>query len=613
MRRYRAERRGRAVVARRVRFIRLALVVLVMVLFGRLLQVQVLESGHYQAEASHELAVSVPVPALRGGIYSRDGQVLALSVPTHDVYADDYLVHQPRAEARAMAPILHRSASRLAEALHQPSGYVLLAKNVDDATAQKLDADAFPGIDLVADSVRTVPNGNLAAPVLGAVNASGHGAAGLEYGENATLAGKAGSETLLESPSGVALPQNPIQQATTTPGTGLELTLDESLQYETEQALAAQIISSHAVSGTAVVMDVKSGQILSSANLVASATTSTGTSGPASAAGTGGSSAAPIAIGPADAVNEASSDLALTQLYEPGSVFKLVTFSGALQDGLISPTTPFSVPDQITLDGSNFHDAESHPTEHLSATQILAQSSNIGTSEIAQMLGESRLLGQVKKLGFGQPTGLNFPGESAGLLAGPAQWEPTDLVSLPIGQVDAVNAQQVLDAYNTVANGGVFVSPQLVRATVAPDGTARAVKAAPARHRVLSSTTASQLDSMLQQVVTQGTGTSGSVLGYSVAGKTGTAQIPTQGKDSYVPGAYMASFVGFAPADHPVLSAIVVLDRPTPIFGGTVAAPVFSQIMSYALHRYRIPTSPGAPTSGEPTGTAGTSQAQDIT
>jgi len=319
-----------------------------------------------------------------------------------------------------------------------------------------------------------------------------------------------------------------------------------------------------------------------------------------------------VAIGPGDPVTEAPTNLALTQLYEPGSVFKLVTFSAALQDGLINPSTTFTVPDQITLDGSVFHDAEAHPTEQLTATQILAQSSNIGTAEIAQSLGEGRLLAQVKKLGFGHMTGLQFPGESAGLLAGPSEWEPTDLVSLPIGQVDAVNAQQVLDAYNTVANGGVFVQPKLVLATVAPDGSATATALSPT-HRVLSPATDTALNEMLQQVVVQGTGTAGSVLGYAVAGKTGTAQIPTPGKDSYVPGAYMASFVGYAPADHPVFSAIVVLNRPSPIFGGTVAAPVFSQIMSYALHRYHIPTSPGAPTTGEPASTSGTSQAQDIT
>jgi cell division protein FtsI (penicillin-binding protein 3) len=319
-----------------------------------------------------------------------------------------------------------------------------------------------------------------------------------------------------------------------------------------------------------------------------------------------------VPIGPKDAVNEASSNLAVTQLYEPGSVFKLVTFSAALQDALINPNTVFTVPDQLRLDGSTFHDAEPHPTEQLTATQILAQSSNIGTSEIAQGVGEQRLLGQVKALGFGQSTGLNFPGESPGLLATAANWEPTNYVSLPIGQVDAVNALQVLDAYNTVANGGVYVAPKLVQATVSPTGTV--TKTAPSStHQVLSPSVNSELTTMLEQVVNQGTWTSAAVPGYTVAGKTGTAQIPTQGKDSYVAGAYMATFVGFAPAANPTLSMIVVLDRPTPIFGGTVSAPVFSQIMSYALHRYDIPTTPGAGANTTPATRPSSDQAQDIT
>jgi cell division protein FtsI (penicillin-binding protein 3) len=293
-------------------------------------------------------------------------------------------------------------------------------------------------------------------------------------------------------------------------------------------------------------------------------------------------------------------------------VFKLVTFSAALAEGLINPNSVFTVPDQISLDGSTFHDADPHPVESLSATQILAQSSNIGTSEIAENVGEQRLLDQVRNLGFGQYTGLGSPGESPGLLATAAQWEPTDYVSLPIGQVDAVNALQVLDAYNAVANGGVFVQPKLVEGKVSANGTITKTPASPT-HLAFSPAVDAQLTSMLEQVVSTGTGTSATVPGYTVAGKTGTAQIPTQGQDSYVDGAYMASFVGFAPAVNPTLSIIVVLDRPTPIFGGTVAAPVFSQIMSYALHRYDIPTTPGATTAPPAPTESSSSQAQDIT
>ena len=581
-----------------------------LLLVARLVDVQVLHAGAYESAARGESSITVSLPSLRGGLYARDGAPLAMSVPTDDVVADDFQVAHPVQTALALSPMLNISATTLAAQLHRPSGYVVLARQLPQSFGQKISADAFPGITMIADSKRIVPNGNLAAPVVGFTNAAGHGAAGLEYGDNRVLAGTDGKETIMESPGGVALPLSPVaNQVPTSPGTGLELTLDTELQYESEQALAQAIESSHAASGTAVLMDVKTGQVLSMANLVAThpnvpaATTSTPPPAPGGV----------VPIGPHDAVDEAPENLAVSQLYEPGSVFKLVTFSAALADSLINPNSVFTVPDQIKLDGSIFHDAEPHPTETLTATQILAQSSNIGTSEIAQGVGEQRLLNQVKALGFGQPTGLHFPGESPGLLATAAQWEPTDYVSLPIGQVDAVSALQVLDAYNAVANGGVFVAPKLVQATVSPTGSV--TRTAPsAMHQVFSPPVDAELTSMLEQVVNQGTGTSAAIPGYSVAGKTGTAQIPTQGKDSYVTGAYMASFVGFAPAANPTFSMIVVLDRPTPIFGGTVAAPVFSQIMSYALHRYDIPTTPGAKTSTTPGSTSkAADQAQDIT
>jgi len=584
------------------------LIVAMLLLVARLVDVQVLRAGGYEAQARGESAITVSIPSLRGGIYARNGSPLALSVPTDDIVADDFQIAHPVKTAEALAPMLHLRVATLAAQLHEHSGYVVLARQLSQSAGQKIAADSFPGITLIADSKREVPNGALASPVIGFTNGSGKGAGGLEYGDNTLLAGANGKKTILSSPGGVALPQSPVtNQVATTPGTGLELTIDTQLQYESEQALAKAIESSNSVSGTAIVMDVKTGQILSMANLAATHPAPLGA--PALPATTQGGV---VPIGPNDAINEASSNLAVTQLYEPGSVFKLVTFSAALQDGLINPNTVFTVPDQMKLDGSTFHDAEPHPTEQLNATQILAQSSNIGTSEIAQGVGEQRLLAQVKALGFGQPTGLNFPGESPGLLATAAQWEPTNYVSLPIGQVDAVNALQVLDAYNTVANRGVYVAPKLVQATVSPTGTVTGTAPSPT-HRVLSPATNGELTSMLEQVINQGTGTSAAVAGYTVAGKTGTAQIPTQGKDSYVPGAYMATFVGFAPAANPTLSMIVVLDRPTPIFGGTVSAPVFSQIMSYALHRYDIPTTPGAGANTTPSTRTSSDQAQDIT
>jgi cell division protein FtsI (penicillin-binding protein 3) len=570
---------------------------LLIAVVARLVDVQVVHSSQYRTQGEDEQAVTFAVPAVRGAIYDRNGAVLALSVPTKKVIADDFQIHDPSGEAAVLSPLVGVPVAQLVADLERRSGYVVLASEVPTATAATITKDinnaSLQGITLIDDSEREVPNGTLAGPLLGTTHASGAGASGLEYQYNKELAGQAGSETLYESPLGVALPQGAaLRRSPSSAGNGIELTIDEPLQYETEQALGAEIAASGSTSGTAEIMDVRTGQILAMASLVR---------------GSGGAGAVPGVPG----VSESPQNLALTSDYEPGSVFKLVTFSGALSAGIINPSTEFSVPDTTTYDGSVFHDADPHPTEELTTTDILAQSSNIGTFEIAHMLGESRLLAQVQNLGFGSKTTLNFPGEDPGLIAGAAQWEPTNYVSLAIGQVDAVTAQQILDAYNAVANNGVFVEPKLVQATIGANG--RPVPTKPsATRRVFSASVDAELTSMLEQVVAVGTGVSAVVPGYTVAGKTGTAQIPAPGGASYIPGAYMASFVGFAPADNPVLSAIVVLDHPTPIFGGTVAAPVFSQLMSYALHRYDIPTTAGA-SSQAPPATAPVSQSQDIT
>ena len=551
----------------------------------RLVDLQVLRHGQYQQDANQQLRSTITVPAIRGGIFDRNGAVLAMSVPTKEIIADDFQITQPVQEAIALAPLLGQSAVKVEAQLRRHTGYVVLATHVASTTASKIAHNHFPGITMVDTSKRFVPNGALGASVIGVTNAAGVGAGGLEYQFQKLLAGSNGTTTLLETPFGVSVPQT---KATTTnaavPGTGIELTLDQPLQYVTEQALGQEIASSHALSGTAIVMDTRTGQILSMASLVA---TGQPTTGPVpTPLSSGISSGVP-------GVDEAMNNLAVTQTYEPGSVFKLVTFSAALSQGLITPTTAFAIPSQVTVDGSVFHDAEMHGAESLSAEQILAQSSNIGTYEIANKIGETSLLSQVERLGFGQPTGLIFPGESNGLLMTQTAWQPTDMAALPIGQVDSATPMQVLDAYNAVANGGIFVNPQLVRATVTANGTL--TKNSPSSHRqVMTPAVAATLNTMLQQVITSGTGAKAAIPGYVIAGKTGTASIPNATSTGYVAGAYNASFVGFAPANNPVFSAIVVLQRPTPdYFGGDVGAPVFAKIMSYALHRYGIPTSPG--------------------
>ena len=587
--------------ARRLKILRAGFILVFLLLALRLLQLQILEHAHYEKLSVAQVRENLTTSALRAGIFDRRGQILAISRPTSLVIADDFQIKHPAREAEAMSPFVDVPAARLTTLLSEHSGYVIINNRLDLNKGRKLTSAVFPGVVVEDSSVRNYPNGTLAESLLGGTNSAGAGNAGLEYEYQKQLAGQTGVTREFVSASGVNLPSSHstvIKKAT--PGVGLELTVDSSLQFVTERALATQLKAVGGLTGVAVVMDVKTGEILADASLVNTRTTA-GVLGPIPAWGT--------SVG-VPGIEQTINNLAFSQAYEPGSVFKVVTFSAALQAGLISPSQVFAVPNSVNVGGRYFHDAENHGLEHLTATEVLAQSSNIGTYEIGKLVGESGLLAQVERLGFGQMTTVGFPGETPGLLVNAANWYGSDQVALPIGQVDAVPPVQVLDAYNAIANGGVFVEPRLVRGYVYANG---AIKPAPASatHEAVSPAVAATMNKMLQQVVLAGTGTNAIIPGYSVAGKTGTASMPYPGKDSLLTGDYNASFVGFAPANNPVLSMIVVVERPqTTIFGGAVAAPVFQQVMSYALHHYGIPSNG---TMVKPLKGAGASIGSDVT
>jgi len=575
-------RRNGSKSARRLKIVRASFILGFLLLALRLFQVQIFEHAHYERLSVAQVREDLTTTALRAGIYDRRGQILAISRPTSLVIADDIQISNPVREAEAMSPLVQVPVNHLTALLSKKKdGYVIVNNKLDLNDGRKLASAAFPGIVVQNSSVRNYPNGTLAESLLGGTNSAGAGNSGLEYEYQKQLAGQTGVTREFVSASGVNLPSSHstiIRKAT--PGVGLELTIDSSLQFVTERALATQLKAVGGLTGVAVVMDVKTGEILADASLV-NTKTAAGVLGPVASWGT--------AVG-VPGIDQTINNLAFSQAYEPGSVFKVVTFSAALQAGLITPSKVFTVPNSVNVGGRYFHDAENHGLEHLTATEVLAQSSNIGTYEIGKLVGEAGLLAQVERLGFGQMTSVNFPGETSGLLVSAANWYASDQVALPIGQVDAVPPLQVLDAYNTIANGGAFVEPRLVRGYVYANGS---TKSAPpsVKRQALSPTVAATMNKMLQQVVLAGTGTNAIIPGYSVAGKTGTATMPYPGRDSLLIGDYNASFVGFAPANNPVLSMIVVVERPqTTIFGGAVAAPVFQQVMSYALHHFGIPS-----------------------
>jgi cell division protein FtsI (penicillin-binding protein 3) len=587
--------------SRRMKLFRAVFILVFLALGARLFTLQIKDHSVYAKMSVNQVRESMTTSALRAGIYDRYGQILAVSRPTSLVVADDFQITDPTTEAAAMSPIVGVPVSQLTALLSEQNGHVIINSALDLTDGHKLSSLGFPGVVVQNSSVRSYPNGALATSVLGGTNAAGAGSAGLEYEYQKLLAGQKGITREFVSSGGVNLPSSRstvIRKAK--PGVGLELTLDTSLQFVTERDLARQLAATGGLTGVAVVMDVKTGEILADASLVNTKTTA-GVLGPIPSWGK--------SVGE-PGIEQSVNNLAFTQNYEPGSVFKVVTFSAALQAGLITPTTEVTVPNSVVVGGRYFHDAENHGLEHLSATQVLAESSNIGTYEIGLRVGEAGLLNQVQRLGFGQMTAVNFPGESQGLLVNTSNWYTSDEVALPIGQVDAIPPIEVLDAYNSIANGGVFVEPKLVRGYVYANGT---IKATPksATHEVISPSVDQTMNTMLQQVVLDGTGTNAIIPGYSVAGKTGTASMPYPGRDELLAGDYNASFVGFAPANAPVLSMIVVIERPqTTIYGGSAAAPVFQEVMSYALHHYNIPSNG---TMQKPIKGSGANIASDVT
>jgi cell division protein FtsI (penicillin-binding protein 3) len=512
---------------------------------------------------------SAALPAERGAIVDRNGEPLAMSSQRRTVWADPQAVRDPAGAARALAGVLHQSQSSIRDRLTGPGSFVYLARKVDDSVADSVKALHLSGVSLLDEPKRVDPAGSLALPVLGQVGLDDQGLSGLELQYQKDLAGRAGELVVEKDPAGRDIAAGIHEIKAAAPGDRVELTLDRSMQFETERVLGEQISSAHAKGGIAVVMDPISGDILAMANL---------------SAGANGGPPVP-----------AADNMAVTRVYEPGSVNKMITMAAAIQEGVVRPEDTFVVPPTIKVAGSTFHDAEGHPTESMTVTRILADSSNVGTIMIGQRLGKTRLDHYLRAFGLASHTTLAFPGESGGLLPDPSTWSGTSMATMPIGQGVAVTALQMLSAYNTIANGGMQVTPRLVKRVVDAGGKAHDVKR-PAPRRVVSQATVGALVPMLEQVVKDGTAPAAAVEGYRVAGKTGTAEKVRDDGRGYQAGAYLATFAGFLPASAPRLSAIVVLDEPTPIYGGLVAAPVFSDVAGFGARLLAIaPDAPGDP------------------
>jgi cell division protein FtsI (penicillin-binding protein 3) len=531
----------------------------------RLFTVQGIEAPAYARLAVDQRKQQIVFPARRGTIFDRRGEPLAVSVDLETVYADPGLVDSPRATARRLAPVLGEEAAALEPKLvSSPPGsrFEYVARQVDPQIAKAVDALGLQGIGTRPEAKRFYPNASLASHVLGFADVDGNGIAGLELAFDDVLRGRPGRMTLEQDPSGRPLPQAAFAYVRPRPGRHLFLTIDKKLQYFTELALARAADRYRAEAATAIVMRPRTGEILALANVPSFDLNA-------------------FASAPQDTMR----NRAVTDVYEPGSAYKIVTIAGALEEGIVTPMSRFVVPPSLPYADRVFHDSYFHETEIMSVAEIVEQSSNVGTIKIGLRLGGRDLDRYVRAFGFGARTGLDFPGEQPGIVLPQKRWSGSTIATVPLGQGIAVTPLQMAAAYSALANGGVWVEPQLV-AGIARPGERIAAGEPPAMHRVVSPRTARTVTKMLVRVVDRGTGMAARVPGYRVAGKTGTAQEPLPGGgygDSYV-----ASFAGYAPARSPELMVIVTLDDPDPIWGGLTAAPAFKTIMEFCLRQLGV-------------------------
>src|SRR5205085_6772178 len=428
-------------------------------------QVQAVSAAQYEKLGANQRIRKITLAAERGAIFDRNGVDLALSVNQQTVWANPKVVTDPAGTAAKLAPVLGMDKKVLTDRLADRShAFVYLARKVDDTTADAVKKLNLEGVDFVPESKRFYPAGTLAAPLLGGVGIDNDGLAGLEGQYDKTLAGKPGELTVEQDPEGRRIPQGYSRLEPAVRGSDLILSIDQSLQYELERALVDAVASSTAKGGMAIVEDTRTGGILAMANIT----------------GDGAGGARPS--GPTE------HNRAVTDVYEPGSTNKVITMSGAIEDGLVTPDTHLTVPDKLPMANALFEDHEPHPPINWSVTDILVNSSNVGTIMVGQKLGKTRLDHYLRAFGFGKKTGVGFPGEPAGLLLDPEHWYVTSMGTVPIGNGLAVSPLQMLQVYVTLANGGMYKPPKLVDATIDSDGLRHSV-GAEAPHRVVSEST----------------------------------------------------------------------------------------------------------------------------
>jgi cell division protein FtsI (penicillin-binding protein 3) len=547
------------VVNSRLRLLLLIILLTFAALGARVAWIQTVRASSLERLAQAQTKADLVLPAGRGTIYDRLGTPLAIGEQATDVIANPMQISDPLHEARVAARVLGIPVRPLYRQLADRSrGFVYVQRKAPAARATALSKLKLTGFTFSPDERRNYPQGTVAAPVLGYAGTDNTGLAGLELELNGQLAGTPGRATVVRDALGQAV--NTIQERPARDGRDVFLTLDSHIQANAEQVLEQTVRQWHARDATAIVLDPHTGAILAMAQ----------------------EPGFDANLYPAATAHSLTVDHAVNDVFEPGSVFKVVTVGGALSEHKVTPGTTFTLPYSIHVADRVIHDAEIRPTEQMTVSQILQRSSNVGAITIAERyLGETGVKRWMSRFGFGRRTGIDFPGESPGLL--PSYWSGSTIGNVPIGQGVSVTSIQLASVYAAIANGGEWIQPHLVDHVLGQ-------QAPPLRRRrILAPGIDRELRTMLKGVVSDlGTAQLAAIPGYTVAGKTGTAQKP--GPHGYIPGAYVATFVGMVPESNPRLVVLVSVDEPHgEIYGGLVAAPAFEQIASFDLQYLEVP------------------------
>lgn len=529
-----------------------------LVIVGRAFWLQGVQGSELASQAISQQTEIVEVPGLRGDLLDRRGNKLAASEDAATIYATPYQVEHPSQAAAQLAPILDEPKGEVLEALTADSGFSYVAQKVDLGTAAKIDALDLEGIGELPDSRRTYPQGEMAGQVVGAVGSENQGLMGLEAGEEDVLGGSDGERRIVNDALGEPIRLETVDEAED--GEDIELTLDPVIQRETERALSGVGETYSPKGATAIVVDPRSSQVLAMANWPP--------------------------VDPADLSSASSEDLqnkATGFTYEPGSTFKAFTVSAALEEKLVTPTTEFTLAPTIQVADRTIEESHERGTENLSVARILAESSNVGAVTIGLEVGAEKFSKWIERFGFGRPTGVQFPAEERGIVPQLDDYSGSTMGNLPIGQGLSVTPMQMIAGYTAIANGGRLKPPQLIKRIGEEE------IHEPKGKQVIRPEVAAQVREMLEGVLAPGgTASEVSVPGYTLAGKTGTAQKAEDG--TYSETNYVASFIGFAPAQNPQLLAAVIVDEPQgEIYGGSVAAPAFGQIAEFALPYLGVP------------------------